>query len=85
MLMKRNSANGAAGGSDTSRGRLSSSRLQSALGGLSSGVMDRRAFLRRSGLVAGGLAVAGSIQIGAVRKAEAAGFCLLYTSDAADE
>ena len=62
MLIKRKSA-------DASRGKL-----QAALGGLSSGVMDRRSFLRRSGLVAGGLAVAGSIQIGAVRKAEAAGF-----------
>ena len=35
--------------------------------------LDRRAFLRRSGLVTGGLAAAGSIQLGAVRKAQAAG------------
>ncbi|KQT90304.1 formate dehydrogenase subunit alpha [Methylobacterium sp. Leaf466] len=35
--------------------------------------VDRRTFLRRSGLVAGGLAAAGSLQLGAVRKAQAAG------------
>jgi formate dehydrogenase major subunit len=62
MLIKRKSA-------DVQRGRL-----QSALGGLASGVMDRRSFLRRSGLVAGGVAAAGALQIGAVRKAEAAEF-----------
>ena len=61
MLIKRKSA-------DVQRGRL-----QSAIAGLSSGVMDRRAFLRRSGLVAGGIAAAGALQIGSVRKAEAAG------------
>ena len=60
MLIKRKSA-------DVQRGRL-----QSALGGLASGVMDRRSFLRRSGLVAGGVAAAGALQIGSVRKAEAA-------------
>lgn len=62
MLIKRKSA-------DVQRGRL-----QSALGGLASGVMDRRSFLRRSGLVAGGVAAASALQIGAVRKAEAAGY-----------
>lgn len=61
MLIKRKTA-------DVQRGRL-----QSAIAGLSSGVMDRRAFLRRSGLVAGGIAAAGALQIGSVRKAEAAG------------
>lgn len=61
MLIKRKTA-------DVQRGRL-----QSAIAGLSSGVMDRRAFLRRSGLVAGGVAAAGALQIGSVRKAEAAG------------
>ncbi len=66
MLIKRKTA-------DASR-QSSLGRLQAALGGLSSGVLDRRAFLRKSGLVAGGAVVAGSIQIGAVRKAEAAGF-----------
>ncbi|MGE0060716.1 MAG: formate dehydrogenase subunit alpha [Xanthobacteraceae bacterium] len=34
--------------------------------------LDRRSFLRRSGLVAGGLAVAGTLPLGSVRKAEAA-------------
>ncbi|PTM39100.1 formate dehydrogenase subunit alpha [Bosea sp. 124] len=61
MLIKRKTA-------DVQRGRL-----QSAIAGLSSGVMDRRAFLRRSGLVAGGVVAAGALQIGSVRKAEAAG------------
>lgn len=37
------------------------------------GAVDRRSFLRQSGLVAGGLAVAGTSQLGAVRKAQAAG------------
>ncbi|HEV7260088.1 MAG TPA: formate dehydrogenase subunit alpha [Bosea sp. (in: a-proteobacteria)] len=61
MLIKRKTA-------DVQRGRL-----QAAIAGLSSGVIDRRAFLRRSGLVAGGIAAAGALQIGSVRKAEAAG------------
>lgn len=61
MLIKRKTA-------DVQRGRL-----QAAIAGLSSGVMDRRAFLRRSGLVAGGIAAVGALQIGSVRKAEAAG------------
>ncbi|OYW69005.1 MAG: formate dehydrogenase [Bosea sp. 12-68-7] len=61
MLIKRKTA-------DVQRGRL-----QAAIAGLSSGVMDRRAFLRRSGLVAGGVAAVGALQIGSVRKAEAAG------------
>jgi formate dehydrogenase major subunit len=34
--------------------------------------LDRRSFLRRSGLVAGGLAVAGTLPLGSVRKAQAA-------------
>ncbi len=62
MLIKRKSA-------DVQRGRL-----QSAMAGLSSGVMDRRAFLRRSGLMAGGLAAAGTFTVGAIQKADAAGF-----------
>lgn len=61
MLIKRKSA-------DIQRGRL-----QAAMAGLSSGTIDRRTFLRRSGLVAGGLAAASAFQIGAVRKADAAG------------
>jgi formate dehydrogenase major subunit len=35
------------------------------------GALDRRTFLRRSGLVAGGLATVGALQLGSVRKAEA--------------
>jgi formate dehydrogenase major subunit len=35
------------------------------------GGLDRRSFLRRSGLVAGGLATLGALQLGSVRKAEA--------------
>jgi formate dehydrogenase major subunit len=35
------------------------------------GGLDRRGFLRRSGLVAGGLATLGALQLGSVRKAEA--------------
>jgi formate dehydrogenase major subunit len=47
--------------------------LAAALGANTSGVLDRRSFLRRSGLVAGGAAAVGSLSLGAVRKAEAAG------------
>jgi formate dehydrogenase major subunit len=46
-------------------------RLAALAAGMSSGVLDRRSFLRRSGLVAGGLAAIGAIQPGAVRRAEA--------------
>ncbi len=37
------------------------------------GALDRRAFLRRSGLTAGGLAALGTLPLASVRKAEAAG------------
>ena len=37
------------------------------------GVLDRRSFLRRSGIVAGGLSALGTLPLGAIRKAEAAG------------
>ncbi len=37
-------------------GSVSRARLQGVAAGLASGVMDRRTFLRRSGLVAGGAA-----------------------------
>ncbi|MDB5649775.1 MAG: formate dehydrogenase, partial [Hyphomicrobiales bacterium] len=47
------------------------SRLQGMAAGLASGVLDRRSFLRRSGLVAGGAAALGSLSLGAVRKAQA--------------
>lgn len=47
--------------------------LAAAIGSQSSGGFDRRTFLRRSGLVAGGLATLGALPLGSVRKAEAAG------------
>src|SRR6266404_3784827 len=45
--------------------------LAGALQGSSDGALDRRAFLRRSGLVAGGLATLGALPLASVRKAEA--------------
>src|SRR3546814_13202867 len=59
MLTKR--TNGAAGGP----------RLSKAIVGVAGGAIDRRAFLKRSGLAAGGIAAA-SIPLGMVKKAEAA-------------
>jgi formate dehydrogenase major subunit len=59
MLIKRKSG-------ETSRGKL-----QAVTAGLALEAMDRRTFLRRSGLAIGGLAAAGSLQLGAVRKAKA--------------
>jgi len=47
-------------------------RLSSALTDLTGGAIDRRTFLRRSGLAVGGLAAAASLAPGMVRKAEAA-------------
>src|SRR5215213_2541835 len=61
MLIKRKS------------GDASRSKLQAVAAGLASGVIDRRTFLRQSGLTVGGLAAIGSIQLGSVRKAQAAG------------
>ncbi len=46
--------------------------LAAAFAGQSRG-MDRRAFLRRAGLTAGGLAAVGALPLASVRKAEAAG------------
>jgi formate dehydrogenase major subunit len=46
-------------------------RLAAALADHSGGGLDRRSFLRRSGLVAGGLATLGAVQMGSVRKAKA--------------
>ena len=46
-------------------------RLTAALSGASTGV-DRRAFLRRSGLAAGALAAVGALPLTTVRKADAA-------------
>ncbi|MBA2398351.1 MAG: molybdopterin-dependent oxidoreductase, partial [Bradyrhizobium sp.] len=59
MLMKRR---------DGSAGRA---RLQGVAAGLASGVLDRRTFLRRSGLAAGAGAALGLMPLGSVRKAEA--------------
>jgi formate dehydrogenase major subunit len=47
------------------------SRMQSLLGDLSSGVLDRRAFLRRAGFAAGAIGLAG-LPLGSVKRAEAA-------------
>jgi formate dehydrogenase major subunit len=47
------------------------SSLGGALADQNSGGLDRRAFLRRSGLAAGSLAALGGLQLGSVRKAEA--------------
>ena len=46
-------------------------KLAAALADQSSGRLDRRTFLRRSGLAAGGLATLGTISLTSVRKAEA--------------
>jgi formate dehydrogenase major subunit len=46
-------------------------RLQSALGELSSGSLDRRAFLRRAGFTAGAVGLAG-LPLGSVKRAQAA-------------
>ncbi|QCI67912.1 formate dehydrogenase subunit alpha [Phreatobacter stygius] len=59
MLIKRKSA-------DATR-----SRLNGLAAGLTSGVMDRRTFLARSGIAVAGAAAVGSLTLGAVRKAEA--------------
>ena len=47
--------------------------LAAAIDNQAAGGFDRRTFLRRSGLVAGGLATLGALPLGTVRKAEAAG------------
>ena len=52
-------------------GRVQNSRLQAVAAGLASGTIDRRTFLRRSGLVAGGAAVLGATTFGSVKRAEA--------------
>ena len=49
------------------------SPLAATLANQSGGVVDRRSFLRRSGLVAGGLSVLGALPLTGVRKAQAAG------------
>ncbi|MBO6947096.1 MAG: molybdopterin-dependent oxidoreductase [Rhodospirillales bacterium] len=47
-------------------------RLTKALAGVVGGSMDRRTFLKRSGVTAGGIALASSLPAGMVKKAEAA-------------
>ena len=47
-------------------------RLSKVLGGLTGGTIDRRAFLKRSGLTAGGIAAAAALSPGMVTKAKAA-------------
>ena len=47
-------------------------RLSKALAGVVGGAMDRRAFLKRSGLVAGSIAAASTMNLAMVKKAEAA-------------
>ncbi len=47
-------------------------RLSKSLGGLTGGAIDRRTFLRRSGLTAGGVAAASALSGGMVTKANAA-------------
>jgi formate dehydrogenase major subunit len=52
-------------------GQAGRKRLQTLAGTVGSVPVDRRTFLRRSGLAAGGLAAIGTFQLGTVRKAEA--------------
>ncbi len=49
------------------------SSLAATIGSQTGGGLDRRSFLRKSGLVAGGLATIGALPLTSVRKAEAAG------------
>jgi len=49
------------------------SHLAATVGNQTSGGLDRRSFLRKSGLVASGLATIGALPLATVRKAEAAG------------
>ncbi len=55
----------------TNGGVTSGTRLKKALAGAVGGTIDRRAFLKRSGLAAGGAALAGAMPLGAVKQAEA--------------
>ena len=52
-------------------GQASRAKLQGVMGTVASAHLDRRTFLRRSGLAAGGLAAFGSFQLGTIRKASA--------------
>ncbi|MHA6644983.1 formate dehydrogenase subunit alpha [Mesorhizobium sp. A623] len=51
-------------------GQASRTRLQALTGGLAAASMDRRTFLRRSGLTAGGLASLGAFHLGTVKAAD---------------
>jgi formate dehydrogenase major subunit len=55
-----------------SSGKAVGARLTAALAGAAGAAMDRRAFMRRSGLVAGGIAAAASLQLKTVEAAGAA-------------
>ncbi|MBT4219566.1 MAG: formate dehydrogenase subunit alpha [Rhodospirillaceae bacterium] len=52
-------------------GTAKAPRLSKALSGLVGGAIDRRTFLRRSGLTAGGVALASGMTLGTVKKAKA--------------
>src|SRR3546814_13784345 len=52
-------------------GQARRTRLQDLTAAIGPIPVDRRAFLRRSGLAAGGLAAAGAFQLGTIRKAAA--------------
>jgi formate dehydrogenase major subunit len=52
-------------------GAASRSKLQSVVAGLASAALDRRSFLKRSGIAVGGLAAIGSLGAGGIRKAQA--------------
>lgn len=51
-------------------GQASRTRLQALTGGLAAASMDRRTFLRRSGLAAGGVASLGAFRLGTVKAAD---------------
>jgi len=50
---------------------LAGTRLSKALAGVTGGAVDRRTFLRRSGLAAGAVAAASTISLGTVKRADA--------------
>jgi formate dehydrogenase major subunit len=54
-----------------SEGKAARAGLAAAFAGMSGGALDRRGFLRKSGVVAGGLGALGALGAGTVRKAEA--------------
>ena len=54
-----------------SSGVANGSRLQQSLAGVINGAIDRRTFLKRSGLAAGGAALASTLPLGGVKTAQA--------------